>query len=393
MSETYAILWKPDRLSPEPKSDLIRRFDTPGSPSGGNAPRLLVEQLDDRQLGEVMRAPQLGAIAPKMPIKLIGPLPVSSGSDTEAWGIEAVGAVASGYSGQGVKVAILDTGIERGHPAFSGIRIVEEDFSGTGNGDRQGHGTHCAGTIFGRDVGGTRIGVARGVDEALIGKVLDDNGGGSSEMIFAGLQWAIQQNANIISLSLGLDFPGAVAERINAGWPPDLAMSWALESYQKNMRMFDALVGMAKARAPFGGDPIVIAAAGNESRRLVNPSYRIAACLPSAIPDVVSVAAVKRSGSRMAVAEFSNSSPVVAAPGVEINSAWIGGGLHSLSGTSMACPHAAGVAALWAQALRESGRGSSGAGVRSNLVAQARIDVFEGSSELVDVGFGLVTAP
>ena len=87
----------------------------------------------------------------------------------------------STWTGEGVTVAVLDTGIDSKHPAFAGVDIVEKDFTGTGNGDRQGHGTHCAGTIFGRDVDGKRIGVARGVKRALIGKVLGDEGGGDSE--------------------------------------------------------------------------------------------------------------------------------------------------------------------------------------------------------------------
>jgi len=103
------------------------------------------------------------------------------------------GAVASSFSGQGVKIAVLDTGIERNHPAFAGITILEKDFSGDGDGDRNGHGTHCAGTIFGRDVGGVRIGVAKGVDQVLIGKALRDAGGGTSQMIFDAMSWCYRK--------------------------------------------------------------------------------------------------------------------------------------------------------------------------------------------------------
>ena len=66
-------------------------------------------------------------------------------------------------TGNGIVVAVLDTGIDKNHPAFSGAQIIEKDFSGEGNGDQHGHGTHCAGTILGRTTGGKRIGVAPGV--------------------------------------------------------------------------------------------------------------------------------------------------------------------------------------------------------------------------------------
>jgi subtilisin family serine protease len=101
-----------------------------------------------------------------MPTALIKPLEVAGAAATGAWGIAAVKADTSNFTGDGVVVAVLDTGIDKSHPAFAGVTIVEQDFSGSGNGDRQGHGTHCAGTIFGRDVSGTRIGIARGVRAA-----------------------------------------------------------------------------------------------------------------------------------------------------------------------------------------------------------------------------------
>jgi subtilisin family serine protease len=137
------------------------------------------------------RAPDVAAIAIPMPIKLITPLDIRGGAAAApAWGISAVQADTSPMNGDGVVVSVLDTGIDKAHPAFAGVNIIEQDFSGTGNGDRQGHGSHCAGTIFGRDAGGPRIGIARGVNKALIGKVLGDDGSGSSEMIFRGIQWA-----------------------------------------------------------------------------------------------------------------------------------------------------------------------------------------------------------
>ena len=77
---------------------------------------------------------------------------------------------------------------------------------------------------------GTRIGVARGVSKALIGKVLGNDGSGSSEMIFEAINWASENKADVISMSLGFDFPGMVESLIDDGLPAELAASQALEA-------------------------------------------------------------------------------------------------------------------------------------------------------------------
>ena len=290
-------------------------------------------------------------------------------------------------------MAVLDTGIDRDHPAFAGMTLVEKDFSDHGNGDRNGHGTHCAGTIFGRNDGRQRVGIARGVERALIGKVLGDDGAGQSEMIFQALTWAMEQQADIISLSLGFDFPGMVLRLTADGWPLDLATSTALEAYGGNLRMFDAIMAVLKAQAAFGVAPLVIAAAGNESRRSLKHDYRIATSLPAAAEDVISVAAIGRSNSKFKVADFSNIQARLAAPGVDITSAWPGGGLRTISGTSMACPHVAGVAALWWQFLRQAGIKPTARNVAARLISNARKNVFIPETDEADIGQGLVTAP
>jgi len=88
------------------------------------------------------------------------------------------------------------------------VDIEEEDFGGSGNGDKDGHGTHCAGTIFGKDVGNVRIGIARKIRKALVAKVFPDDGGGDSLAIFRAIEWAANKGPNILSMSLGFDFPG-----------------------------------------------------------------------------------------------------------------------------------------------------------------------------------------
>jgi subtilisin family serine protease len=331
-----------------------------------------------------------------MATALIRPVEVLSAMTAiEAWGIRAIGADESNYTGDGVVVAVLDTGIDKSHPAFGGTPIVEQDFSGAGNGDRQGHGTHCAGTIFGRDVDGTRIGIARGVKKALIGKVLTDTGTGSSEMIFRGIQWALEQDAKVISMSLGFDFPGSVKRMVDAGLPTEAAVSNALEVYRSNLRFFDALMQMVKTRAAFRDTAVVVAASGNESNRTRNPPYTVATSLPAAAEGVISVAALGRTaGGQLDIAAFSNTMPQVAAPGVDILSAKVGGGLRTLSGTSMACPHVAGVAALWWEALGKSGAVTPSASlVMANILSRARTEGFEPTATPIDRGYGIVAAP
>ena len=370
-----------------------RTLETPTPPE----PQVETHDMSLREAVNATRDPGVAAIAIPMPTKFIKPFDVAAESEAagEAWGVAAVKADTSPATGDGVVVAILDTGIDKSHPAFAGVTIVEKDFSGSGNGDRQGHGSHCAGTIFGRDVDGKRIGIARCVKKALIGKVLADNGGGSSDMVFHGIQWALDEGAHVISMSLGFDFPGSVKRMEDAGLPTEPAVSNALEAYRSNLRFFDALMQMVRAQAAFRDTAVVVAASGNESDRAGVRPFTIAASLPAASEGVMAVAALGRGpGGKFDIAPFSNTMAEIAAPGVDILSVKNGGGLRTLSGTSMACPHVAGVAALWWEALRSSGAVRPSANsVINNLLARARSDVLAAGVTLDDRGSGIVTAP
>ncbi|MDR5753017.1 MULTISPECIES: S8 family serine peptidase [unclassified Caballeronia] len=324
-------------------------------------------------------------------MKLIEPtagLSAAKSAGEVAWGVKTVGADQSPYTGEGIVVAVLDTGIDAGHPAFKGVSIQERNFTTEAAGDEHGHGTHCAGTISGQDLDGMRIGIARGVKGALIGKALGA-GGGSSEKIVSAVQWEVEIGAQIISVSLGIDLLGYHARFVKQGLPHVAATSRAHEAYRQNVLLFErlALLYSMKPQAA-----LFVAAAGHESDRDHTPPYEIAASPPAVSDGFLSGGALGQVDDKLKIASFSNSGPVLCVPGVEIVSAARGSELVAMSGTSMATLHVAGVAALWAQ-KPISQKKFSVETLRAQLTAQASTDNFEEGFDTSNVGSGLVTAP
>ncbi|MFD1691429.1 S8 family serine peptidase [Azotobacter chroococcum] len=116
-----------------------------------------VDEVERRDIPKLTRGADVLAVAPAMPMKLVEPLDIHEATQEEAgdiaWGIKAVKADTSSCTGEGIVVAVLDTGIDATHPAFTGVELVQRNFTDEGGADLHGHGTHCAGTIFGRNVG------------------------------------------------------------------------------------------------------------------------------------------------------------------------------------------------------------------------------------------------
>ncbi|WP_228988960.1 S8 family serine peptidase [Streptomyces sp. DH8] len=234
---------------------------------------------------------------------------------------------AAGYDGTGTKVAVLDTGADAEHPDLQGRITASENFTESGDtDDHQGHGTHVASTVGGSGAasGGTKKGVAPGAD-LMVGKVLDDGGSGATSWIIAGMQWAVDNKADVVSMSLG-----------SAG-PTDCADPMA-----------QAAAELAESK-----DTLFVVAAGN-----LGPSLNTVSS-PGCAPGVLTVGAVDRDDS---TAGFSSRGPTlgshtlkpeIAAPGVAISAAAAGGrgseAYRSMSGTSMATPHVAGAAAVLKQ--------------------------------------------
>ena len=263
-------------------------------------------------------------------VKIYEDLPVHAYLDTSVPHIQVPRLWDEGLNGEGVRIAIIDTGIDAGHPDFEGRIVDTADFTGEGPEDGHGHGTHCASIAAGS--GASSEGKYRGVaPQASIytAKVLRSDGSGMMSDVMAGIDWAVDQGIQIISLSLG--GPGPCDGN-------------------------DALCKLCDAAVEQGA--VIVVAAGNDGPG----AYTVGS--PGCARNVITVGA---STDQDRVALFSSHGPTVDGrlkpdillPGTNIVAARAEGTslgtvvnqyYISASGTSMATPHAAGVCALLLQA-------------------------------------------
>ncbi|GAA4221151.1 subtilisin family serine protease [Sagittula marina] len=364
---------------------------SPVTPDAPAEPVIDVLDLSPEALRDIVRDRSCLTIAPAMPTRIVNPEPLDDlrSDDVEpGWGLRAVGADRTDRSGKGVTLALLDTGIDQTHPAFNGVTLETCDFVGTGVSDANGHGTHMAATMIGRDLDGTRIGVARGVKKLLVGKAISDKGLGSTGGFFQAVLWAMAQRADIIAFAVSFDIAAQVEALTAAGYPLVQANTAAVNAYRGNLRIFELMMEMSCAQA----GPLLIGAIGNDSLRVISPEFETGPSAPAAARHVLAIGACGTEGDWLEPAVFSNIGPAVIAPGVGIVSAGAGGGLRTLNGTSMAAAHVAGVAALWAEHMREEGEDVNSATLAARLVSTAtRMNIHEGQTVL-DVGHGLVQA-
>lgn len=250
----------------------------------------------------------------------------SANINAHSWALDLVG-LNSGYqryTGKGISVAVLDTGIDLTHPDFRGKLAQNNAISFVDNEsviDGNGHGTHCAGTIGASSNGKTRYAVAPDV-ELLIGKVLDNSGSGYDSDILEGIIWALERGARVISMSLGK------SRSVGSDFDP----------------LYEQL---AKTLMNDENGALFVCACGNDSFR---PHYTKAVGNPAACPSFLSVAAVdkNRNIAYFSDCQMDNIGEVnLSGPGVNIYSSWKLGGYNTISGTSMATPHVAGIAALF----------------------------------------------
>ncbi|AZK95621.1 S8 family serine peptidase [Streptomyces sp. SID5473] len=259
----------------------------------------------------------------------------------------------SGYDGTGVTIAVLDSGVDETHADLKGQVKGEANFSDSPDTeDRNGHGTHVASTAAGTGAGegGRFKGVAPGA-KLLNGKVLDDYGNGSDSGVLAGIDWAVAQGADIINMSLG-----------GADTPEVDLLEAHVNKVSKEKGVLFAI------------------AAGNEGPlpgTISSPGSADAALTVGAVDDADKMADFSSVGPRIG---DGGAKPDLTGPGVDITAASAPGsalaqrfgenpaGYLTISGTSMATPHAAGAAAL----LKQRNPGWTGERIKSVLTGSAK---------------------
>jgi subtilisin family serine protease len=263
------------------------------------------------------------------------------------WGVDRIDAdiVWSDYNGSGVKVAVLDTGIDKDHPDLKiagGVNFVAGKIDRWD--DKNGHGTHVAGTIAAQNNDIGVVGVSPGVELYAV-KVLGNDGSGWVSDIAEGVYWCIENGMDVISMSFGSSY--------------------------NSTTLYEALYDA------YTNGTILIAAAGNSGDGDPNTDD---VTYPARYDFVIAVAATDQADSTPGWSS-EGSEIDLAAPGVDILSTYKGGGYTTFSGTSMAAPHVTGTVALYIEKYVQNNNGTK---PDFNTVYTALIS---NADDLMDPGF------
>ncbi|BBA70570.1 S8 family peptidase [Geobacter sulfurreducens] len=312
--------------------------------------------LPEEEIERLRKDPDVAYVENDFVLSSIEPVTVSPEEYAAAWGVQHIGAdqvTAAGITGAGVRVAVLDTGIDYTHPDLKdnykgGYNFVADNNDPMDDAYSLSHGTHVAGIIAARNNGTGVVGVAPSAELYAV-KVLNGGLGGELSDIIAGIEWAIESRMQVVNMSFGsMEFSQALKDVC------DLA-------YRSGI--------------------VLVASAGNFSPGVV--------LYPAAFDSVVAVSATYQDDT---IGTFSSYGPQVelAAPGHNIYSTAIGGGYRTNFGTSQAAPHVTGAAALVISAgvTDTNGNRSVADEVRQRLAAAAR-DLGDAGRDIY-YGYGLV---
>jgi subtilisin len=311
-------------------AELMAREGAPAVPTMHTYPNLgiMLGTVDAQSYADLKKDARVASVTAAPEISLIRPTTMAAATPKKevSWGLKRLGIPElwdAGLTGKGILVGHLDTGADGTHPALKGaikhfahfdLLGNETQVAGAKAWDTGTHGTHTAGTIAGRPIGNTSFGVAPGADLA---SAIVIEGGNVIARILGGMNWAVGKRVRILSMSLGL-----------RGYRAD----------------FLPVTQVLRAR-----NVLPVFAVGNEGPGTSRSPGNYVECL-----------SVGASGSDDAVAGFSSSQsfvrvitpvvPDIVAPGVDVISCVPGNQYARMSGTSMATPHVAGLAALLFQA-------------------------------------------
>jgi len=315
--EDWAIFFKDDMTRDEIARFCLGQCSAIGGPSEGGVPFATFHGTE-QDLASLLKgkADSVAFVEPEVMESALPEvdLPDNVGVSSGVWGLDRIGVSERSTDGTNTHIYVVDTGIRTTHQEFSGRadlviqtnygRVETCDVTPNCAYDGNGHGTHCAGTAVGKNYGVAKGAKVHGV------KAVSDNGRGFQSWVVMGLDWIATEGERPAVASVSLQYNGE---------------SWSMET---------------SVRAATRAGVIIVVAAGNVNNFACDFS-------PAFVPESITVGATAASDSK---AQFSNHGSCVNiwAPGVAITSAVNDGdsATESWDGTSMACPHVSGAAAL-----------------------------------------------